>query len=157
CRPPCYPRRTVVVGDRPAMNRSSALSRLAPTVAQTDDAIEYGFARLRVVTVSDEVAVAFKLIALLGRRVACARFDVGLRDPLRIRIQRFEEIAAARVGLRFLEEAVVQTHLRGTRAGGAEPVNRALHLIAVRAFGARTAIGKVVAVHRDDLAVFVLV
>src|SRR3978361_2327932 len=74
-----------------------SLRRLAPTVAQTDDAIEYGLTRFRIDPVGDEIAMALELIALFRQRVARARFQVGVDHALRIRIQRVEEVAATGV------------------------------------------------------------
>src|SRR5471030_66787 len=42
------------------------LSRLGPTIAQADDAIKHRHAGFRIDTVSDEIAVAFKLVAIFG-------------------------------------------------------------------------------------------
>src|ERR1700754_2366691 len=111
----------------------SSLRRLAPTVAQTDDAIEYWLTRLGIDAVGDEIAMTLELIALLRQRFARARFQVGVDHALRIRIQRFEEIAAAGVRLRFLEQAVVDTHFGRARGCRADPVNVALDLVVVRA------------------------
>src|SRR5579864_5924401 len=136
---------------------SSSLRRLAPTVPQTDDTVEDGLARLRIDAICDEIAVPFELVTLLGHRVLRAGLEVRIDDTLRIRIQRFEEIAAARVGLRLTEQAVVNAHFSRARACGAYPVNVALDLVVVRAFGARPAVREVVAVDGGHVAVLVLV
>ena len=96
---------------RQTAGHSTSLRWLPPTVAQTDDAIEYGFARLRVVTVGDEVAVPFELHTILGLHRGRTRFEKGLHDALRIRIEYGEVVTPARIGLGLGEQPVIEPYL----------------------------------------------
>ena len=59
--------------------------------------------------------------------------------------------------MRFAEQAVVQPHFAQVGVPGRNPMDIALHLVAVRARRARFAFGEIIAVHGEDLARIVLV
>ena len=112
---------------------------LDPAVLQGRDPVEHRLAGDAVDPVGDEIAVPLELEALVRLRLAHARLEVGGDHFQRVRIKRGDEVLAAGVRLRLGEQAVVQAHFRFQRGGGADPVDVALDLVRVRAFGARLA------------------
>ena len=83
--------------------------------------------------------------------------QVSAHDPLRIGIQRVKEFCTACARLRFFEQPVIQPDFCFVCTFLADPVNRALDLVVVRAFRAGAAVREIRAMHRSDVAVFVFI
>ena len=107
-----------------------------PAVFQADNAIEYQRAGLTVFLVGDEVAMTLELEMRFGRGVGQTAFHEALAGVFGVGVERGEEIFAARIGVRIVEQAIVHADFaRDGRCVG-QPVDVAFDFVVVRAFGA---------------------
>ena len=109
-----------------------------------------------VLAVGHEVAVALELEVVFALCGGQARFDEGGDGLLAGRVEHAEEVASARIGLRFGEQPVVQAHLGGDAGGHADPGDHALDLDRIGARRAALGVGHQRGQHRADLALRIL-